>query len=135
MLLLTALSLLNISMRGSCEEYSKVKCDEEKKRDMHTNFVKCTTSYKEEYSRNIEHLEAIEEVTCWLVENIVETCGDLWSHCHLQEEVRRMKDLHVESLLIKNKGASVDIEKCMTVKEFRLNHVLVLLPSSSNFIS
>ena len=60
-----------------------------------------------------------DEVTCRLVEYIVETCGDLWSKCHTEEDVRRMKDMQVESLLIKNREASIDIGQCPTAKKLR----------------
>jgi len=124
MMLVTAFFLLSVTKLASCAEHVTVQCNKEEKREMQSKFVNCTTGYKEEYSRKVEQLEAKVEVTCWLVENIVETCGDLWSNCHSKEEVRRMKDLHIESLLIKNKGASVDIEQCKTVKEFRHRHLL-----------
>merc|ERR1719483_63280 len=61
----------------------------------------------------------VQRVTCRLVDNIVETCGEEWRQCHDQEDVRRMKDMHVESLLSKNRGAVVDIEQCDTIKQFR----------------
>merc|ERR1712106_658796 len=68
--------------------------------------------------------EEVENVTCMLVENIVETCGDEWRQCHGVEDVRGMKDMHVESLLTKNRGAVVDIEQCSTVRQFRSHHAL-----------
>merc|ERR1719483_117641 len=68
--------------------------------------------------------EEVQRVTCRLVENIVETCGEEWRQCHGQEDVRRMKDMHVESLLSKNRGAVVDIEQCNTVKQFRSRQII-----------
>merc|ERR1711872_543376 len=85
---------------------------------MKAEFKNCTSSYKEEYNLALREDDIDEEeVTCKLVESIVETCGDLWSRCHTEEEVRRMKDMQVESLLIKNREASIDIERCPTAKK------------------
>ena len=83
-------------------------------------FSNCTTKYKTDYNMAVSvKKEEAQKVTCRLVENIVETCGDEWRQCHGVEDVRRMKDMHVESLLTKNRGAVVDIEQCSTVKQFR----------------
>jgi len=47
-------------------------------------------------------------------------CGDEWRQCHGEEEVRLIKEMQVESLLIKNRGTlPVDIEKCSTILQFR----------------
>ena len=83
-------------------------------------FSNCTNKYKTDYNMAVTlKKEEVQKVTCRLVENIVETCGDEWRQCHGVEDVRRMKDMHVESLLTKNRGAVVDIEQCSTVKQFR----------------
>merc|ERR1719369_297235 len=63
--------------------------------------------------------EEVQEAVCRLVEKIVETCGDVWRQCHSAEEVERMKELHVESLVRNNRGTNVDLEKCGTVVQFR----------------
>ena len=95
-------------------------CDQEDKKKMQEKFSNCTTKYKTEYNMAVAlEEEEVQRVTCRLVENIVETCGEEWRQCHGLEDVRRMKDMHVESLLHKNRGAVVDIEQCDTVKQFR----------------
>merc|ERR1719369_2634454 len=55
--------------------------------------------------------EEVQELVCKLVENIVETCGDVWKQCHSAKEVGRMKELHVESLVRKNRGSTINIEQ------------------------
>ena len=75
-------------------------------------FSNCTTKYKTDYNMAVSvKKEEAQKVTCRLVENIVETCGDEWRQCHGVEDVRMMKDMHVESLLLKNRGVVVDIEQ------------------------
>merc|ERR1719206_1590357 len=64
--------------------------------------------------------ESVLSVTCKLVDKLVNVCGDEWLECHGEEEVRRMKEMQLESFLIKNREAlPVDIEKCSTVQQFR----------------
>ena len=95
-------------------------CGLEDQKKVQAMFSKCTQKYKTEYNMAVAvKKEEVQRVTCRLVENIVETCGDEWRQCHGEEDVRRMKDMHVESLLHKNRGAVVDIEQCHTVKQFR----------------
>ena len=99
---------------------SSATCGLEDQKKMQEMFSNCTQKYKTEYNMAVAvKKEEVQRVTCRLVENIVETCGDEWRQCHGEEDVRRMKDMHVESLLHKNRGAVVDIEQCHTVKQFR----------------
>ena len=102
-------------------------CGQEDQKKVHEMFSNCTQKYKTEYNMAVAvKKEEVQRVTCRLVENIVETCGDEWRQCHGEEDVRRMKDMHVESLLHKNRGAVVDIEKCHTVKQFRSVFIVLL---------
>ena len=99
---------------------AEVICQMEDQKKMQEKFSNCTAKYKTEYNMAVTlEEEEVQRVTCRLVENIVETCGEVWRQCHGLEDVRRMKDMHVESLLHKNRGAVVDIEQCDTVKQFR----------------
>merc|ERR1719228_3198148 len=93
-------------------------CKQEDMSTMRELFSNCTAKYKAEYTMSLEE-EEVQEVVCRLVENIVSRCGDVWRQCHSEEEVRRMKELHVETLVSKNRGTNVDIEQCSTVQQFR----------------
>ena len=104
-------------------------CTLEDQRRVQARFSNCTSEYKAEYSRVVgSNKEEVEKLTCQLVEDIVEVCGDEWRECHDEEDVRRMKDMHVESLLNKNRRARVDIELCQVVRLFRYT----LLITNSN---
>ena len=85
-------------------------------------FSNCTKKYKAEYNIGVtNNKEKVLNLTCRLVDKIVVVCGDEWRQCHGEEEVRRMKEMQVESLLVKNRGAlPIDIEQCNTVQQFRL---------------
>ena len=105
--------------------WATASCGLEDQNKMQEMFSNCTQKYKTEYNMAVAvKKEEVQRVTCRLVENIVETCGDEWRQCHGEEDVRRMKDMHVESLLHKNRGAVVDIEQCETVKQFRSDFIL-----------
>merc|ERR1719233_824356 len=75
--------------------------------------------------------DSVLSITCKLVDKLVNVCGDEWLECHGEEEVRRMKELQVESFLLKNREAlPVDIEKCSTVQQFRSEQLLFEDPPS-----
>merc|ERR1719244_448169 len=75
--------------------------------------------------------DSVLSITCKLVDKLVNVCGDEWLECHGEEEVRRMKELQVESFLNKNRDAlPVDIEKCDTVQQFRSEQLLFEDPPS-----
>merc|ERR1719369_833097 len=95
-------------------------CEQSHKKDMVENFINCTGEHKNEYSRMMEEDNVDKEkVTCHFVTSLVDTCGELWGLCHSREEVRRMKALQVESLVLKNSESEVDIEKCLVVSKYR----------------
>merc|ERR1719233_2103059 len=56
--------------------------------------------------------------TCGLVESVVVNCGEIWNRCHTSKEVRRMRDLHIESL-VRQYGELGELDDCELVKEYR----------------
>ena len=70
----------------------------------------------------MDNTGSLFSMTCKLIDNLVVVCGDEWLECHGEEEVRRMKEMQVEYLIVKNRGADqVDIEQCTIVQQFRLD--------------
>merc|ERR1711872_305712 len=96
-------------------------CERKEMRRVQEVFTNCTKHYKTEYDRDVSNTKKdILSLTCQLVDKIVSVCGDEWRQCHGEEEVRVIKEMQVESLLIKNRGTlPVDIEKCSTILQFR----------------
>ena len=47
-------------------------------------------------------------------------CGDFWSRCHSPQEVRNMKDLHIDARIsqFQDNREGVDIKLCDVVKEY-----------------
>ena len=98
----------------------RMECEQEEREDMVENFVNCTGEFKNEYNRVMKEGNVdVERVTCNLMTNLVDTCGELWGLCHSREEVMRMKAMQVENLIIKNSDSEVDIEKCLVVSKYR----------------
>ena len=114
---------------------------QEELRRVQEMFSICTRKYKAEYKMELaSNRKDVLGITCKLVENIVSVCGEEWRQCHTREEVRRMKDLQVENIIIKNRGQlPVDIEQCTTVQQFRLAILFLVIklqcPCPSNRIS
>merc|ERR1719233_1254233 len=98
-------------------------CELEELRRMKEVFTNCTKKYKAEYKQGLmDNTGSVLSITCKLIDNLVGVCGAEWLECHGEEEVRRMKEMQVEYLIVKNRGADqVDIEQCTTVQQFR-NH-------------
>ena len=101
---------------GNC----MMECEEEDKEGMMENFMNCTGEYKKEYNRMMtdENVD-VEKATCKLVNNLVDTCGELWGLCYSRKEVMRMKNMQVENMVRKNSGSQVDIEKCLAISQYR----------------
>jgi len=79
----------------------------------------------------MQNEDSVLSITCKLVDKLVNVCGDEWLECHGEEEVRRMKEMQLESFLIKNREAlPVDIEKCSTVQMYRSEQLLFEDPPS-----
>jgi len=96
-----------------------VECEEEEVHEMQDNFFNCTQHFKQEYNAQAASPGADPlAATCHLVDNLVATCGALWSLCSPPWRVQEMKDHYMEVLLGKNK-ATVDIEQCTVVRDYR----------------
>ena len=98
-------------------------CELEELRRMQEVFTICTKKYKAEYKKGLmDSTDSVLSMTCKLIDNLVVVCGDEWLECHGEEEVKRMKEMQVEYLIVKNRGADqVDIEQCTIVQQFRLD--------------
>ena len=103
-------------------------------------FTNCTKKYKAEYNEDVidnPDADSVLSMTCKLIDKLVVVCGDEWLECHGEEEVRRMKEMQVEYLIVRNRGAEqVDIEQCPTVQQFRLSYYIPhkKCPCSYNFV-
>ena len=100
-----------------------LECEERERKDMINNFINCTGEQKNIYNHEMMQDNVdIDKVTCNLVKKLVETCGELWGLCHSREEVRRMKDMQVKDMILKNSDSGVDIEKCLAIFQHRQDY-------------
>ena len=98
----------------------KMECKERDKKDMMQNFINCTGEHKNEYKQMMKKDDVdVERVTCILVNSLVETCGELWGLCHSREEVKRMKGMQMQEMILKNSDFEIDIEQCLAVTKYR----------------
>ena len=97
-----------------------VECKEREKKDMMENFINCTGEHKNKYNQMMIKDDAdVEKVTCKLVNSLVDTCGELWDLCHSREDVKRMKDMQVQEMILKNSESEIDIGQCLAVAKYR----------------
>merc|ERR1712110_998257 len=99
-------------------EAEEAGCDESQFREMQADFSTCTAGYKAEYGEAVSLAEAgdLAVVTCGLLDNMVTVCGEHWTRCHRVDEVEVMRAMFVESLVSRNRDATVNIETCESVR-------------------
>ena len=102
-------------------EAEEVGCDDNQFREMQTDFSSCTAGYKAEYGEAVSRAETgdLAMVTCSLLDNMVTVCGEHWTRCHRADEVEVMRAMFVESLVSRNRDATVNIETCESVRKYR----------------
>ena len=55
------------------------------------------------------------EEPCLMLNTVIGECGDIWLRCHQETEVRRMRDLHLNTIIKRREG----LEECDLVRELR----------------
>ena len=72
---------------------------------------------QEEYNNcSLAGLEV--EEPCLMLNTVIGVCGDIWLRCHEEAEVRRMRDLHLNTLIRRREGVE-ELEECDLVTELR----------------
>ena len=99
---------------------SMMECEEMDKKAMMENFINCTGEHKNEYNQmKTQDNVDVEKVTCQLVNSLVDTCGELWNMCNSREEVKRIKNMQVQDMILKNSDSEIDIKQCLAVAKYR----------------
>lgn len=64
-------------------------------------------------------LSFFQAFTCQMLTDTV-ACGELWSRCHSDTEIRSMKDMHISARVQQFQGNSdgIDVKQCDVVKEY-----------------
>jgi len=91
------------------------ECEDSKLQAMQADFNKCAVElgYKFETERKEKDEE---EALCGLITKTVDHCGDMWETCHMEEEVRRLKDTQLEALM--GQYSEVGQKDCPAVEEY-----------------
>eukprot|EP00088_Acartia_fossae_P070851 TRINITY_DN9583_c0_g1_i2.p1 TRINITY_DN9583_c0_g1~~TRINITY_DN9583_c0_g1_i2.p1 ORF type:complete len:350 (-),score=90.48 TRINITY_DN9583_c0_g1_i2:862-1911(-) len=74
-------------------------CTEDQFKLMQTKFTQCTKEATTTYQSMLEKGADKEEATCVLFETFINTCGETWTQCHTEEDIKKMKDMQLEALL------------------------------------
>jgi len=107
-----------------------IQCDDvcswSEHKAMQEDFTSCSREKIEE-NYNLE-----EPDTCLLLKKIINECGKLWERCYTSQEVRSMKDLHMEAL-VKQYSEEEDLDTCHVVEQYRQSHAIH--PDQENDVS
>merc|ERR1719187_2870117 len=76
------------------------ECDEVSHKAMRSDFTKCSTRVLHEYNEEMrEGTSDGQAATCLLFSKTIDNCGARWSKCHVEQEIRRMKDSLIISMI------------------------------------
>ena len=81
-------------------------CSVQELSEMQVNYNNCSVAGMEETD------------PCTMLELVINECGEHWTQCHSASEVRRMRDLHIMTLVSRSEEDSV-YEECEVVREVR----------------
>jgi len=89
-------------------------CSEEEHRAMQTEFSECRSNFNTRFHAR----DYNDDDLCQLLDQIINFCGKKWQQCHSQQEIRKMKEMHMEAF-IHHWERDSNIESCQAVKLFR----------------
>ena len=87
-------------------------CSVSQHMDMQVDFLNCSRGYTE------EHFITEERDLCEMVNSVVEQCGELWQRCYTNQEVGRIRDLHIEDMVMQY-GVEGELDSCDFIKKYR----------------
>ena len=97
---------LLISYIEHCQCSDSEDCSVLQLRTMQIDYDNCTVTAME-----------IED-PCDMLEAVIDDCGDVWTRCHNEAEIQRMRDLHLNTFLSRNEDRSV-FDNCSIVMEYQ----------------
>lgn len=102
-------------------------CDNMKNKLMQENFTNCTMKYSHEYHETIGRISRTSDVqaaTCNMFSQAIDKCGEIFKECHNEEEIRRMKDMHIIALIGQygdTGSKDINVDHCDIVREYRMS--------------
>ena len=97
---------LLMSYIGHCQSQESEDCSVLQLRTMQIDHDNCTVAAME------------VEDPCDMLEAVIDMCGDIWTRCHNDAEIQRMRDLHLNTFLSRNEDRSM-FGNCSIVKEYQ----------------
>ena len=75
-----------------------IECNDIQQTEMTDDFQQCLNEFtKEYYEQKAENPEKSQENTCNLLVETVTNCGEIWNRCYSPDEVRNIKDMHIQA--------------------------------------
>jgi len=98
-----------------------IECNDIQQKEMTDDFQQCLNEFtKEYYEQKAENPEKSQENTCNLLVETVTNCGEIWNRCYSPDEVRNIKDMHIQARIgqFQNNIDEIEVVKCSVVKEY-----------------
>ena len=123
------IAMMAVTISPVMTQITEAGCDSSALQELWRAFNVCTGQYKENYNASLTLLEntgSTEEkeeertqITCQLVDSMVELCTGIWSSCYADQQVTDMKKTFVDNLRAKNEKASISIELCGSIRNMK----------------
>jgi len=104
-------------MSGVCQ--GEEDCSDSEIQELQAEYNKCAVQMEYQFEERKDDSEDItddESGGCILVSRTVKECGIAWKKCYTLEEVQRMQDMQIESLLVQYR--SLPLSRCSMVEEY-----------------
>merc|ERR1712130_132084 len=95
------------------------ECTESEMQDLQAEYSQCAVQMEYQFEERKDDSDDItddESGGCILVSRTVLECGNAWQKCYTEEEVQRMQDMQVESLLAQHR--TLPLSRCSIVSEY-----------------
>ena len=108
------LGLLLLCMRTNAEKHG---CDSTFYEEMQDQFASCSQPVTDKLYGGVSGDKSV----CLLVTQILEDCGAVWASCHSKEELRVMKEQHLQALSNMYQG----VRECQGVQKYHTRDVII----------
>jgi len=117
---MTKMLLLLLGLLGACQGQDQLsECSDSEMQETNSEFNQCAVQLEyqfEERKDTAEDETGVETAACSLISETVTECGKAWDKCYTEEEVLRLHDMHLESLLAQH--SSLSLSGCSLVEEY-----------------
>jgi len=112
--------LLLLVLLGACQGQDQLaECSDSEMQETNSEFNQCAVQLEYQFEERKDAAQddtGVETAACSLVSQTVTVCGKAWTKCYTDEEVQRLHDMHLESLLAQH--SSLSLSGCSLVEEY-----------------